>query len=221
MAKYNRLQVYQAMLINKLVPVFYHPDVLVAKEVLRACYQGGVRIFEFTNRGDFSHEIFSELVTFAHRECPDMILGIGSVVDASTASLYIQCGSDFVVSPLLNTDIFKVCNRRQIPYIPGCVTPTEIGLAQESGAEIVKVFPGGAVGGPAFVKNILAPMPWSTIMVTGGVDITRQSLEQWFAAGVKCVGIGSNLFPEKALAEKEWIIITETCKQVIKIIDSL
>ncbi|MGI6046667.1 MAG: bifunctional 4-hydroxy-2-oxoglutarate aldolase/2-dehydro-3-deoxy-phosphogluconate aldolase [Petrimonas sp.] len=218
MAKFSRIEVYQAMINTGVVPVFYHADIEIAKQVVKACYEGGIRVFEFTNRGDFAQEVFAELIKWADKECPKMILGIGSIVDAPTAALYIQLGANFVVGPLLNPDIFKVCNRRQIAYSPGCATTTEIGYAQELGAEIIKVFPGGNVGGPSFVKNIKAPMPWSRIMVTGGVEPTEENLSAWFNAGVTCVGMGSNLFPKEVLKNREWTKITELCKNSLSII---
>lgn len=218
MAKFTRLQVYQTMVNTGIVPVFYHADTEIAKKVLKACYEGGIRAFEFTNRGDFAHEVFAELVKWADKECPEMILGIGSIVDAPTAALYIQLGANFVVGPLLNPEVFKICNRRQIAYSPGCATASEIGLAQELGAEIVKVFPGGNVGGPSFVKNIKGPMPWSKIMVTGGVEPTEENLSAWFRAGVTCVGMGSNLFPKEVLKNGEWDKITDLCRYSLSIV---
>ncbi|GHT67020.1 bifunctional 4-hydroxy-2-oxoglutarate aldolase/2-dehydro-3-deoxy-phosphogluconate aldolase [Bacteroidia bacterium] len=203
-----------------MVPVFYHSDAEVAKQVLMACYEGGVRVFEFTNRGDFAHETFGTLNQWAQKACPEMILGIGSVVDAGTASLYLQLGANFVVSPLLNPDIAKVCNRRGVPYIPGCGTLSEIGYAQELGADMVKAFPGDVLGA-AFVKSAKAPMPWSNIMVTGGVSPTKENLAQWFNVGVTCVGMGSNLFPKEIIAAKGWNKITEMCKNVLDIIKKL
>ncbi len=217
MASFKRIEVYNAIIDTGIVPVFYNPDVEVAKNVIEACYKGGIRVFEFTNRGDFAHEVFGELAKWSKEACPEMILGIGSVVDAPTASLYLQLGANFVVGPLLNPDVFKVCNRRQVAYSPGCATTTEIGLAQELGAEIVKIFPGGDVGGPSFVKNIKGPMPWSRIMVTGGVAPTEENLSKWFEAGVDAVGIGSNLFPKEVIANKEWGKISELCAMCISI----
>lgn len=217
MARFLRINVYQAMLNTGIIPVFYHSDVETAKQVVKACYDGGIRVFEFTNRNDFAHEVFGELNKWAAVECPDMILGIGSIADASTASLYLQLGANFVVSPLLNPEIFKVCNRRQVAYSPGCGSVSEIGLAQELGAEIVKVFPGGSVGGPSFVKNIMGPMPWSRIMVTGGVEPTEENLSAWFKAGASCVGMGSNLFSKETLNNKEWSEISDLCKNSLKI----
>jgi len=203
-----------------MVPVFYHNDLETSKQVLKACYEGGVRAFEFTNRGDFAHEIFGELNKWAAKECPDMILGIGSIVDAGTASLFLQLGANFIVGPLLNPDIFKVCNRRQVAYIPGCGSVSEVGYAQELGAEVVKVFPGDVVG-PTFVKGIKAPMPWSNLMVTGGVTPTEENLSKWFSAGVTCVGMGSNLFPKEVIAAKDWGKITQLCKDALAIIAKL
>lgn len=221
MARFTRLQACQAMADTGMVPVFYHPDFETAKEVILACYKGGVRVFEFTNRGDFAHETFGQLSKWAARECPDLILGVGSIVDAGTASLYLQLGANFVVGPLLNPEIFKVCNRRQVAYIPGCGSVSEIGYAQELGAEVVKVFPAGNVGGPSFVKNIKAPMPWSSIMVTGGVEPTEDNLSKWFNAGVTCVGMGSNLFPKDVVASKNWDQITQMCKDAFTIINQV
>lgn len=221
MTRFTKIQTEQAMISTGMVPVFYHKDLEVAKQVIKACYEGGVRAFEFTNRGDFAHEVFGELVKWSASACPEMVLGIGSVIDAPTAALYLQLGANFVVGPLLNVDIFKVCNRRSIPYIPGCGSVSEIGVAQECGAYVVKVFPAGNVGGPSFVKNIKAPMPWTAVMVTGGVEPTKENLEAWFKAGVSCVGMGSNLFPADVLKAKNWSAVTDKCKEALAIIRSL
>ena len=159
-----------------MVPVFYHSDAEIAKQVLKACYDGGVRAFEFTNRGDFASEVFIQLVKFAAKECPDMVLGIGSIVDAPTAAMYMQYGANFVVGPYLNPEVAKVCNRHLVPYTPGCGSVTEIGTAQELGCDLTKVFPAGNVGGPSFVKNVKAPLPWSNIMATGAVEPTEENL---------------------------------------------
>lgn len=218
MSRFSRIEACQVMAKTGMVPVFYNSDLEISKQVVKACYLGGVRAFEFTNRGDFAHEIFAELVKWSAKECPDMILGIGSIVDAGTASLYLQLGANFVVGPLLNPDIFKVCNRRQVAYIPGCGSVSEIGYAQELGAEVVKVFPAGNVGGPSFVKNVKAPMPWSNIMVTGGVEPTEDNLTKWVDAGVTCVGMGSNLFPKEVIAAGNWAEITRMSKEALAII---
>ena len=220
MAKFSKTEVLQKMSSTGMVPVFYHKDVEVAKQVVKACYEGGVRAFEFTNRGDFAHEVFAEVVKFAAKECPEMAMGVGSVVDPATAALYIQLGANFVVGPLFTPEISKVCNRRLVPYTPGCGSVSEIGFAQETGCDLCKVFPGDVLG-PSFVKGLKAPMPWSNIMVTGGVKPTRENLEGWFKAGVTCVGMGSNLFPKEVIAAKEWSKITELCKGALDIIKEI
>ena len=214
MAKFNKIQVFEKLEKVPIVPVFYHKDAETAKKVLKACYEGGIRVFEFTNRGDMAHEIFSELVKFSSKECPEMAIGVGSVVDAGTASLYMQLGACFVVGPLYNPEVAKTCNRRLVPYVPGCGSVTEVGNAQEAGCDLCKVFPGDVLG-PKFVKGLLAPMPWSKIMVTGGVEPTRENLETWFKAGACCVGMGSKLFPKDKIESNDWKYITDKCKEAI------
>ena len=217
MAKFNKIQVLSAMTLTGMIPVFYHKDVEVAKNVVKACYAGGVRAFEFTNRGEFAHEVFAELNKFAAKECPEMIMGVGSIVDAPTASLYIQLGANFVVGPLFNPDVAKVCNRRLIPYTPGCGSVSEIGFAQEIGCDLCKVFPGDVLG-PNFVKGLKAPIPWSLLMITGGVKPEEANLKAWFDAGASCVGMGSNLFPKDVIESKDWDKITLLCKNALEII---
>ena len=214
MAKFDKLAVMQKIGETGMVPVFYHSNAETAKKVIKACYDGGVRAFEFTNRGDFAQEVFAECVKFAAKECPELALGIGSVVDAPTAALYIQLGACFVVGPLFNPDIVPVCNRRLVPYCPGCGTVSEIGKAQELGCDLCKLFPGD-VYGPAFVKGMMAPCPWTKLMVTGGVAPTKEKLTAWVKAGVYCVGLGSMLFPKEEVAAGNWQYITDICKEAL------
>jgi 2-dehydro-3-deoxyphosphogluconate aldolase/(4S)-4-hydroxy-2-oxoglutarate aldolase len=220
MARFSKVQVITAMKETGMVPVFYHKDIEVAKNVVKACYEGGVRVFEFTNRGDFAHEIFGELNKFAAKECPEMIMGIGSIVDAPTASLYIQLGANFIVGPLFNPDVAKVSNRRLVPYSPGCGSVSEVGFAQEMGCDVCKVFPGDVLGA-GFVKGLKAPMPWSNLMVTGGVKPEEANLKAWFEAGVTCVGMGSNLFPAADIQAKNWKAITDLCVSTLAIIQKV
>lgn len=215
MARFNKMQVLDAIVSTGMVPVYYNKDVETAKQVVKACYEGGVRAFEFTNRGDFAHEVFAELIKFATKECPELVLGVGSIVDAGTASLYLQLGANFVVGPLFNPEIAKVCNRRLVPYTPGCGSVSEIGFAQEVGCDLCKIFPAGNVGGPSFVKNIKAPMPWSMIMATGAVEPTEENLSAWFKAGVTCVGMGSKLFPKEMIAAGNWEAISTLCRDAL------
>ena len=220
MSKFDKLAVLTKIGQTRMMPVFYHKDVAVACAVVKACYDGGVRAFEFTNRGDMAHEVFAELMRFTADECPDLALGVGSVVDTPTAALYIQMGACFVVGPLLNSDVAKVCNRRGVPYTPGCGTVSEVGQAQELGCDIVKVFPGDVLG-PKFVKGLMAPMPWSRIMVTGGVEPTEENLSAWIKAGAFCVGMGSKLFPKDKVAAADWQYVTDMCRQSLDIISKI
>jgi len=219
MAKTSRLKVLISMIETGFVPVFYHADVDVAEQVIRACADGGTHCFEFTNRGDQAHEVFRELVN-RFKSDERVILGAGSVLDAGTASLYIQMGANFIVGPILNPDVAKVCNRRKVAYMPGCGSASEISQAEELGVEICKVFPGNAVGGPAFVKDVLGPMPWARIMPTGGVEPTEENLNQWFKAGVACVGLGSKLFPAEVFAAGNFAAITNNVRNVCAWIQS-
>ena len=217
MARFDKMAVMAKINEAPMVPVFYHKDAEVALHVIKACYEGGVRAFEFTNRGDFAQEVFAECVKFAAKECPDLALGIGSVVDPATAAMYLQLGACFVVGPLFNPEIAPICNRRLVPYCPGCGSVSEIGKAQELGCDLTKLFPGD-VYGPNMVKGLMAPMPWSKIMVTGGVSPDEENLKSWFKAGVFCVGMGSKLFPKDKVATEDWQYITDKCRECFEII---
>ncbi len=221
MAKHTRIDVVLKIRKTGIVPVFYHPDVDLVKEVVRACYEGGIRVFEFTNRGDFAQDVFAGVSRYSRAEFPDLALGVGSVPDAATAVLFMQMGADFVVSPLLDPDTARVCNRRKVLWIPGCGSVSEISKAEELGAEIVKIFPGSSVGGPDFVKNVKGPMPWSSLMPTGGVTPERENLQAWFDAGVTGVGMGSRLFTKEIIQKKQWDLLEEKVKEVLFIIQEI
>ncbi len=221
MAKFTRIQVALRMNEVGMIPVYYNPDAEVCKAVVKACYDGGARVFEFTNRGDFAHEVFGEVRKFCLKELPDMMLGVGSVLDGGTTSLYIQLGADFIVSPILNEEMGRVCNRRKILWSPGCGSITEISRAEELGAEVVKIFPGSQVGGPKFVAAVRGPMPWSSIMPTGGVTPEEKNLREWFDAGVWCVGMGSQLIPLEMVKSKDFAGIETIVRNTLETIRSI
>ena len=216
MARFSRLEVLNTMIEIGAIPVFYNKDVEVAKKIVEACATGGAKVVEFTNRGDLAYQVFAELVRHFAKEDPSIILGIGSVIDPGTAALYISSGANFVVGPVLNPDVAKVCNRRKVAYSPGCGSASEISEAEELGVEICKIFPGSQVGGPAFVKAVRGPCPWTRLMPTGGVDATEESIKGWFKAGVSCVGMGSKLVRKDLVAAGNWEEISHTVRQVLE-----
>lgn len=220
MAKFSKIEVLQKVAEQGMMPLFYNPDVELGKKVIKACYEGGARLLEFTNRGDFAHEVFGELNKFCRQELPEMIMGVGSINDAGTASLFMQLGANFIVSASLREDISKVCNRRKVPYMPGCGTLTEIGKAEELGCDIVKLFP-GSVYGPGFIKAIKGPQPWTNIMPTGGVAPTEENLSGWFDAGAICVGMGSKLISKQIIKDKDFKALTAKTKAALKIIQNV
>ena len=220
MAKFTRLEVAAKMAETGMVPLFYHHDIEVAKSVLKACYDGGARLMEFTNRGDFAIEIFNQLIKYSIAELPGMILGVGSVTDAAAASLYMLSGANFIVTPVFREDIAVVCNRRKVLWSPGCGSLTEIAQAEEMGCEVVKLFPGSTYG-PGFVKAIKGPQPWTSIMPTGGVSTDKDNLKGWFDAGVTCVGMGSQLISKDILANKDYSTLSANVKAALDLIQQL
>jgi 2-dehydro-3-deoxyphosphogluconate aldolase/(4S)-4-hydroxy-2-oxoglutarate aldolase len=218
---HDRMTVLTAMMGQGVIPVFYHPDAETCVNVIQACANGGAKCIEFTNRGDFASHVFLDVARHFAKADPSVIMGVGSVVDAPTAGIYIANGARFVVGPILNAEVAKVCNRRMIPYSPGCGSASEISYAQELGCEIVKVFPGESVGGPTFVKNVLGPMPWTRIMPTGGVDPDEKSLREWFGAGIVAAGMGSKLITNDLLKAGDWKGIEDRVRKTVDLISSI
>ncbi len=220
MAQFSRIEVAQVMKETGMVPLFYHPNIELGKKVLKACYDGGARLLEFTARGDFAHEVFAALTKYAIAELPGMIMGVGSVTDAAQASLYMSLGANFIVTPVLREDIAIVCNRKKVAWNPGCGTLTEITRAEELGCEIVKLFPGNLYG-PNFVKGIKGPQPWTSIMPTGGVTTEESNLRGWFDAGVTCVGMGSQLISKQILADEDYAGLEKKVADAIALIKKI
>ncbi|MGD8562200.1 MAG: bifunctional 4-hydroxy-2-oxoglutarate aldolase/2-dehydro-3-deoxy-phosphogluconate aldolase [Desulfarculaceae bacterium] len=219
MARFSRLEVLNAMLELGLVPVFYNPDLDKAKGIIDACLEGGARVLEFTNRGDLAYRVFCDLLDYTAQKRPQVILGVGSVIDAPTAALYINSGANFVVGPCLNPEAARLCNRRKVAYSPGCGSVSEISQAEELGAEIVKIFPGGQVGGPDFVKAVKGPLPWTRLMPTGGVAPTQESVSAWIGAGAACLGMGSKLVSKELVANSDWAGISRNVAQCLEFIE--
>jgi 2-dehydro-3-deoxyphosphogluconate aldolase/(4S)-4-hydroxy-2-oxoglutarate aldolase len=221
MAHHKRLDVLVSMKQIGLIPVFYNGDFETVKNIAIACAEGGAKCIEFTNRGDRAIDVFRQLAIFRDSQRPDLVIGVGSICDGPTAAMYIAAGADFVVGPLLDEETAELCNKRKIPYSPGCGSMTEIHKAHELGVEICKLFPGGQVGGPAFVKAAKGPCPWTEIMPTGGVSPTKESLTEWFGAGIVCAGMGSKLITKELVAAKDWAGITMKVKETIEMINQI
>lgn len=220
MAKFARTEVIQTILDQRLVPLFYHPDIETGKEILQACHKGGARLMEFTNRGDFAQDVFAALNKFVLEEIPDMVLGVGSINDAPTAAQYMQLGANFIVAASFREEIARICNRRKVLYVPGCGSLTEIGTAEEMGCEFVKLFP-GSVYGPGFVKAIKGPSPWTRIMPTGGVSTDESNLRGWFEAGVSAVGMGSKMISKDIIVDQKWEDLSERVRETLDLISKL
>ena len=220
MAQFTRTEVATTMKEVGMIPLFFNNDIELSKKVLKACYDGGAKLLEFTARGDFAHEVFGDLIKYTIKELPGMIMGVGSVSDAAQASLFMSLGANFVVTPLLREDIATVCNRRKVLWSAGCGSLTEIARAEELGCEIVKLFPGD-IYGPQFVKSVKGPQPWTSIMPTGGVSPTEENLKGWFDAGVTCVGMGSKLISKDIIANEDFAELEMNVRKVLAIIKSL
>jgi 2-dehydro-3-deoxyphosphogluconate aldolase/(4S)-4-hydroxy-2-oxoglutarate aldolase len=218
---HDRLKVLAAIIDQGVIPVFTHPEAEVCAKVIQACADGGAKAIEFTNRGAFAAPVFLDLARHFAKADARVILGVGSVVDAPTAALYIANGARFVVGPTTNPKVARLCNRRGIAYAPGCGSATEISDAQELGCEIVKLFPGGSVGGPDFVKAILGPMPWTKIMPTGGVEANEASLRAWFGAGIVAAGMGSNLITKNLLDARDYAGIEAKVRETVATIKAI
>jgi 2-dehydro-3-deoxyphosphogluconate aldolase/(4S)-4-hydroxy-2-oxoglutarate aldolase len=220
MSNFTRIEIAQLMWKTGMVPLFYHPDIELGKKVIKACYDGGARLLEFTARGDFSHEVFSKLNKYTLKELPGMALGVGSITDAGAASLYMQLGANFIITPTFREDIARICNRRKVLWSPGCGSLAEINAAEELGCEIIKLFP-GEVYGADFVKAIKGPQPWTSIMPTGGVTTVEENLRGWFDAGVTCVGLGSQLITKDILKNKDYSGLEKKVFETLRLIKEI
>jgi len=210
MASHGKSEVLATIYAEGVVPVFYNADPDVAREVGRRLVKGGLSTIEFTNRGDGAVEVLADLMRWARRELPELVVGAGTVTDPATAGHVIDLGVNFVFAPSLSAEVAAVCNSRGVPYVPGCATLTEIQAAYDLGCEVVKLFPAGSIGGPSFLSAIRAPCPWVLAIPTGGVEPTTDSLAAWFDAGAPAVGMGSKLLPAGLVGTGDWDAIEQS-----------
>ena len=215
--KFTKEELYAKLSEVPIMPLFNHSDLALSKAVVKACYDGGIKVFEYTNRGEGAALIFAELVKYIRQELPDMAIGIGTVFNAEEAEYFVSLDTDFIVQPILNPAVGAVCNKHKIAWMPGVMTISEIYNAQQAGADIIKIFPANVLG-TAFIKALKAPMPHAKVMVTGGVEPNEENLKGWFSAGVTAVGMGSQLFPKEVLASENYQQIEEVVKKCVAMV---
>ena len=214
MASMNAAQVLILLEQTKIAPVFFNPDIEYSKKIVKACYDGGMRVFEFTNRGVEAPTVFSALREFVNKNCPEMALGIGTIFTAVEAKDFIDMGTDFIVQPITSLEVGEVCRENQIPWLPAAATLNEIWHAKQAGATVVKLFPGNVLG-PGFVKAIKGPLPNIKVMVTGGVEPTQESIQSWLIAGANFLGMGSQLFAGELKTTEDFSKLSLKVKQVL------
>lgn len=212
----NIKNVLDQIISHPVIPVYYNDDVNTCLEVLGACYEGGIRVFEFTNRGEKALDNFKALQERRDTQYPDLMLGIGTIKTSIQASAYIKLKADFIVSPIVTRELAAITKQEGIFWIPGCMTPSEIALAEELEATLVKLFPGDILGA-SFLKAIKPLFPNLKFMPTGGVDISTENITEWLQAGVTALGFGSKLFsPTSESSDYTWLV--ERCKQINNIV---
>ncbi|MGZ3632427.1 MAG: bifunctional 4-hydroxy-2-oxoglutarate aldolase/2-dehydro-3-deoxy-phosphogluconate aldolase [Candidatus Limnocylindrales bacterium] len=216
MARHSRLDVLGATLEQKVVPIFNTGDPELARGVAEACVRAGARVIEYTNRGEGAYEVFRSLEAYVAEEHPAVILGSGTILDGPTAALFIAAGADYIVAPTLSPEVARLCNRRAIPYLPGCFTASEVSDAQELGCELIKLFPQAAVDGPAWLRSLLGPLPWSRIVPTG-CPSDEGTLRAWFAAGAAAVGVGPDVVTPERLAARDFHGMESTLRAALAV----
>jgi 2-dehydro-3-deoxyphosphogluconate aldolase / (4S)-4-hydroxy-2-oxoglutarate aldolase len=217
--KFTNQQIVDTMKRTGVVPLFTHDNAEEAQQVIEAAYRGGVRVFEFTNRKKNSYDVFVHLLK-QRSNYPELMIGIGTIMDGATTKKFIDAGADFIISPILKLEMAEVCRAHNKLWMPGCATLTEIVTAKENGAEVIKVFPGSVLG-PGFVSSIMPVVPDLQLMITGGVEPNETNLSAWFKAGAMCVGMGSQLFTKEIIAGKNWTLLEKNVTEALDIVKKL
>ena len=203
-----------------ILPLYFYKDLEVSIEVLRALYKAGIRMVEYTNRGEAALQNFKKMREVRDTEMKDMYLGIGTIKNSHAAETYIEAGADFIICPGLVEEVATVADKNKILWVPGCMTPSEIIRAENMGAKMIKLFPGNILG-PEFMSAIKALFPYLLFMPTGGVSLDKENIAAWFKAGVSAVGMGSKLISKQLLEEKNYAKIEELTKEAMSIVKSL
>ena len=221
MKQYSKEKVYEVLTAQGVLPMFCHEDIYVCKSLLQAVYDAGARVVEFTNRKPNSLEVFNTLKKYADKKMPGLLLGAGTVMNVKEAKAFAKLDAGFIISPVIDKGVAKFCKEEKIFWCPGAATLTEIVHAQDLGAGLVKLVPAVQLGGPEFVKAVMAPCPWIKIMPTGGVNMEAENLLAWFQSGVKCVGIGSQLFSKDIIENGKYDLVTMQLSQMLQTVKAI
>jgi len=213
--------ILNGILEQQILPLFNHASLETSQQVIKACYDGGLRYFEYTNRNDHALDVYTGLQKYCAKELPGMMLGAGTIKNIIDASSYAAAGAPFLISPLISKDLFDYCSRHKILWIPGCGTASEIGMAENWGIELVKIFPAEQLGGTGFVKAIRGPFPDIKILVTGGVKPEEENIRAWMQAGANAVGLGSQLFPKELISQGDFTPLKQNIENLLRILRSL
>jgi 2-dehydro-3-deoxyphosphogluconate aldolase/(4S)-4-hydroxy-2-oxoglutarate aldolase len=203
-----------------MLPLYFHADEQTTIEVLRALYRAGIKAVEYTSRGETAASNFTKMVAIRNAEMPDLLLGIGTIKNKKQAATYIEIGADFFISPGFVPEVAALLKEKEILYSPGCMTPTEIIVAENAGIQFIKLFPGNMLG-PDFLSGIKDIFPDLVFMPTGGVDTTAENIGAWFKAGVSAVGMGSKLISKTVMANHDYTTIESDTKKVLRLIQTI
>ncbi|WP_439479635.1 bifunctional 4-hydroxy-2-oxoglutarate aldolase/2-dehydro-3-deoxy-phosphogluconate aldolase [Chryseobacterium aquaticum] len=217
----TKIQLVTSAIVNQgILPLYYNDDETVTINILKSLYKAGIRAVEYTSRGESALSNFKKMIEIRNAEMPEMLLGIGTIKNLQQAEEYYEIGADFFISPGFVAEVAAFLIPKDILYSPGCMTPTEIITAEAAGVTFIKLFPGNALGA-GFMSAIKDVFPNLKFMPTGGVDITKESIESWFKAGVSAVGMGSKLISKDLMAAKDYSTIENETKKVLEIIQTL
>lgn len=208
------------ILKQRVLPLYYHENALVSIDVMKSLYGAGVRAIEYTNRGENALQNFVAMKREVVNRLPGMMLGIGTIKTVSDAKAFIDADADFIVCPVVVPEVGKMVQDAGLLWVPGCMTPTEINMAENAGAELVKIFPGNVLG-PGFIKAVKELFPRIQFMPTGGVEMDRENLQSWFNAGVVAVGVGSKLVSKAVLQNKQYDLLQHEAAKVLALVQSI
>lgn len=203
-----------------VIPLFYHDDAQESISVVNALYNAGIRIVEYTNRGSKAIDNFKALLQTRDKQWQDLLLGAGTIKTTEAANGFINAGADFIICPCVIPEVAKAVHEKNLLWIPGCITSTEITIAEQHGAKLIKIFPGSLLGA-SYIKALKEIFPDLLFMPTGGVDISEENFSEWFNAGVSAVGLGSKLISKEVLEKKDYKAIEQAAAKALALVEKI